>query len=518
MNIEFEKDKLFGSISAFSRNLSTIKEDSILFVNRNDDINFSSFNFDNILYLRQILNFSKLKYINLNFTKIEDFILKTLEASPHMRDFYLKKLNIYKNIPIAFFSNLENLYFDLMINIKNIKSEKDISLISGCANLYSKRLKELSEIISSANFKNDNDHKKISKYGNLLSFKDPNSSEKDLSELFAMIANPLKDAYSKLNLNKKCVKISHPEENFLKSQEFLSGIDSFLDSHFDFKDFFKTQKNFEYLKYTDQSKNINFNKNLSLKEILNSKTANILSNLERNLFKKSEKERAPFVLFDEYNSSLGLINNFILNFYLNSQFFIENLLHFLKKTFKIKGKAFDSKNIFWLLNCMDNESLLVSDSNQRLNLNEIGLILIQIIQYVIEKDFINNSEIISLNDLISAWQSGMKNYFNIDVSPLNFIHNFNFNPFEFGGSGLKVLSNLKASEFQNKIFNLSIENNSLTNDFSDQKIFFNVFEEILNLEQKSILFGINDLKTKESREIIFLEYKKYLKNKFGIDI
>lgn len=533
MNIKFEKNKLLDSIIGFDCNIFDVRNNSKNFILKNS-INDNQFNIDNILYLRQILDFSKLKYINSNYDKIEEKILNSFQDSSKDKDFYLNKLNIIKKLPISLLSNLEVVYFELMIAIKNIKDESQILQISEKFNVYRKKLKELTEIISDS--LNEKLTSKNDRYQNLILFQNPNFSCENFEKVFDLISLPLRNAFENLMNNSKCIKFQKFENALLKNSEFLNSIDSFLKDHFNFSKYFEEKNLGQYFFYYSKSQfsdeNLQNSSNVTnFKQLFNIKIKDFIDNFLTNLLEKRKKVSDLHVLFGDFQQyqNYHAIHDFILNFYSNSQFFIENLANFLKKTSKIKGKVFDSKNIFWLLNCYNDQELICQGSssfgiglinNFESGSNELIAILSNMIQYVIEKDFINNIENLNLTDLMDAWKSGVKHYFGIEVSNLHFIQNFNFNPFESGIAGFKVFSNLQSSKFYNQFFeDQNFVNSTLCNGLNENNsLFFKALDEILNFENKILPFNNDDLQKNKYWESIFEEYKKYLKNKFGIVI
>lgn len=515
--VNFIKDEIIDSIYDF-RDILSLKRKKIKdLINKN---NILDTNFDIKLYNFKIFHFSKLKYIENNLKLIEDAISNTEQISKCDIKFYKNKINTIRNIPLELLSKIEESNFRFMISIKNAILNNNIDLASDEFKKYSLNLKELSDvIISNFNFYSNDKNLHESRYQAFALFQDRNFSSYEFENFLASISSELSQLSLNLTNNYKCIKFHKPDTNLLKSNEFQSIINSFFAEIFKFDKYFENKNYSKYLIYediTDFSDEIFSKNDLSIKDILIYRMKTYLKNLKLNLFNKDLNHDQKFninLLFEGFDKieNYYMVDDFFCNFLINSQYFIESFANYIKKSAKIKGKIFEQKNLFWLINSIfsDESNSLIKFSN--LKYNELGYIFIEMSRYVIERDFINNIEKLNLRDLSLAWVAAFKKYFNQDVSEIHFLENFNFDISSLGLSSFNILKILKSSEIYNKIISC--------NECSENKINYpdEALDRIVEFNDDTIFYS-EEYKKDINFQNLFLEYKKYFKNKFGIDL
>lgn len=497
--------KLLNSIISFNKSGEIIKNHLFNFQKNNQNCNQQNEpNIDEILYLKQISHFSKIKYINTNFKQIEEKINQNNQYDEYIAEFWLKKLNIFRKIPTTLLSNLEQIKYKMIHTFHKAKAESNHKLAHETLIQYSKKTKELTDIIA------EQFPESKSKYDALIKFHNPFFDCDFFEQIFSQFAPYLKQVFNHVLASSKCIKTHNIETSSLKN-DLIEQIHLFLKEHFSLLQPNNTSSSNVYI-YENHYLLSPFkqNTNHSFKNLIENKSIEIIKNFVQETIASQDQQSEISILFHDFRNfdNFHILTNFIINFYITSQNFLEELISNLKKNNKIKGKSFENNNLFWIFNGINNDpkSLNIAQNH------EICTTMIAMIQYVLEKDFINEN--IKPEELIEAWQNGIKHYFDCEVDPMHFIENFNPNPMQAGLAGYNIFSSLKSAEFFNNFHSQCINKNNTENPTDNS---FNITcKQIIDFEKNFINNPLNNQKF--SINDLIANYQIYIKNKFGINI
>ena len=488
MNTIQNKLDLTNSIIGFQIDEQIVDSYLVNLIDHNFKNENFCFNGASISYLKQINYFSKIKYINICNDKLEEL--------------YSKEYSVYKKTSPLLLESLDTAKYEIYLAFKRARYKKDISIVYEPINEYIAKLREWVESASSViSGKNS--------YDVYIKSMHPLFSCQLFEKIFADITPSLRKCFAYIGNNVKCIKPQDSKLSDIKSENynnFLDTISGNLGISQDQRAGTQLNCNKIYVSnfkcHIDEpaAQNLLFKLKIDLAQVIN---FTLESEGQSNSF-----EYAP--LLENYNDSMhkNILYNFVNYFYMKSLPFAETLSGNLKKIVRSKNKSLEVGNIFWLLN-----SPLHGPSYDEVywaGNDEISYMLLNAVQYVLEKDLING--VIDAKGLIDGWKIGIKHYFDQDVDDLHILSNFNFGLCEFGHAGFNIFSMLNACKLNND-FNERGRANPLINQ-AGAFGYSNVTDFIASLKKSDVFTNDSIAKT----DLMIESYKMHLTNKFGIDL
>ena len=439
----------------------------------NKQINSTSdISFDHLLYLKNIKNFTAVKYFEDKKSKnsAEDEIIKAKNNHLQM------KIAVLKKIPVTLSNELERAKIDLFFAWNKNLSKKIFP--ANELQQYIHKTKEYCEVIGSVF------HEK-SRYENLIKYHHPKLSINNFDNLLSSIIPELKNVYKKALETSKQIKIPKFDSSTLKDEQYESiiryVIGSFsINNERNINDITDNCSLFFDEKLSNKKLNLDFTQSL---------VNDILSILQKKVFSLYKGEN---IIVNHNNEFISSAISYFFSFYLlRSKEFLFHILDFIKKTSIQKNKIFDEQNFFWLFNKLSNPENLK-------NHDEISKMFYISMQYIMERDLINGK--IEASDVPDIWCSGIQHYFNIDVKPEHILQNFNLALGKFGHcvfQGYGIINSATIFEqYSNK-----------TKD--DEKYNKNYIKKFLNdINSENIDYLVSGLidQTNESKGSSYLKY------------
>ena len=474
---------LFNSVTCFQKSYNIVNNYLIkeILDNKKNLTNIHEINVDHLIHLKNITNFSKIKFFEKNKSTQQENKKKT-DPTVERNNHFDKQLQVLRLIPSNLSNDLEKSRILLFAAWNQSKATKKFPAYE--FDNYIKKYKNYCEIIGDI-FKSNNH------YVDLLQFNHPRFSCDFLEKIFTKIAGFVKQEYKATCENSKNIKVIKLDSFLIKDEQYKE-IFSNLKNNFDLdQDYYINNSiendnafdnDFGMLKKSDQD----FQQNL-----INDLIKNTHSALHNRFHDKS-------ILFENYNTKL-LINtiSYFFSFYLlKSKHYIENFSESIKKIVRCKSRISDLTNLYWMFNKQ-------SDDINLKNPSEISQIFFNMIQYIIERDLMNGQ--IKGEDVPEIWSKGIKHYFgdDIEVKPEHILQNHNWSLGKFCNPGLNTVSLINSA----MIFDQYLAKNSET------KYDKNTIKNFLNgINISNIDYPANAMIDETMSNVDI--FKKYLEERF----
>ena len=474
---------LFNSVTCFQKSYNIVNNNLIkeILDNEKNLTNINDINVDHLIHLKNITNFSKIKFFEKNKSLPQENKKKTdpiVERSNH----FDKQLQVLRLVPSSLSNDLEKSRILLFVAWNQSKTTKKFPAYE--FDNYIQKYRNYCGIIGDV-FKNKN------YYDALLQFNHPRFSCDFLEKLFSKLAGFAKQEYQSAYENSKNIKVIKLDSFLIKDEQYKeifknlkSNFD--LDQNYNINNSIENDNTFDYdfgmLKKSDQD----FQQNL-VNDLIN----NAQSTLNNRFHDKS-------ILFENYNTKLlmNTISYFFSFYLLKSKHYIENFSESIKKIVRCKSRISDVTNLYWMFNKQYNDINLKNPS-------EISQIFFNMIQYIIERDLINGQ--IKGQDIPEIWNQGIKHYFghDVEVKPEHILQNHNWS----------------LGKFCNPVFNtVSLVNSAMIFDQysaknSDKRYDRNTIKKFLNgIDISNIDYPVNAMIDETMSNVDV--FKKYLGERF----